>query len=85
MMTIVTRNTPHLDLHGEISAMVEVLLKEFINDNIKQKKNTIVVIHGKSTNILKNEVHRVLHDNKQVKSFKIDNWNTGQTIVELNI
>ena len=82
---LVTSKTPSLDLHGEISSMVEVLVNTFINDNIKMKNKVIVIIHGKSTNILKNEVHRVLKDNKKVKEFKLDNWNLGQTIVELNI
>lgn len=84
-MAIITNKTPFLDLHGEISSMVEVLLLEFINDNVKQKNEIVVIIHGKSTNILTNEVHRVLKEIKQVKSYKLDNWNLGQTIVELNI
>ena len=84
-MVIVTQNTPVLDLHGEIESMVEVLVLEFINDNIKMKKDVVLIIHGKSTNILTREVHRVLKENKNVKVFKLDNWNLGQTIVELNI
>ena len=80
---IVTSKTPVLDLHGEISAMVEVLLNQFISDNIKMRNSVILVVHGKSSNILRNEVHRILKINKKVKQFKIDNWNLGQTIVEL--
>mgnify|MGYP000213020111 CR=1 FL=1 len=30
---IITSKTPHLDLHGEITSMVEVLVNEFINVN----------------------------------------------------
>ena len=82
---IVTSKTPVLDLHGEISAMVEVLLNQFISDNIKMRNSVILVVHGKSSNILRNEVHRVLKLNKKVKQFKIDNWNLGQTIVELYV
>ncbi|MBE6155204.1 MAG: hypothetical protein E7164_00400 [Firmicutes bacterium] len=84
-MIIVTKMTPTLDLHGEITSMVEVLVQEFINDNVKMKKNVVLIIHGKSTNILTKEVHAVLMNNKNVKSFKLDNWNLGQTIVELKI
>lgn len=84
-MTIVTSTTPSLDLHGEIEAMVEVLVLEFIKDNIKMKNSVVVIIHGKSTNILTRKVHEVLLNNKDVKEFKLDNWNLGQTIVELNI
>lgn len=84
-MTIVTSRTPTLDLHGEIEAMVEVLVLEFINDNIKMRNNVVLIIHGKSTNILTKKVHEVLKDNKNVKDFRLDNWNLGQTIVELKI
>ena len=80
-----TSNTPALDLHGEITSMVKVLVDTFIHDNIKEKHEVIVIIHGKSTNILTKEVHRVLSENKMVRSFKLDNWNLGQTLVELEI
>lgn len=82
---IVTSKTPMLDLHGEIEAMVEVLVNEFINDNYKMNNKTIVVIHGKSSNILTRKLHEVLSQNTLVKDYKLDNWNLGQTIVELNI
>lgn len=63
--------------------MVEVLVNEFINDNYKMNKKTLVIVHGKSSNILKNEVHRVLKSNKYVLHYKVDNWNIGSTIVNL--
>lgn len=84
-MAIVTSKTPCLDLHGEIEAMVEVLVNSFIKDHVLMKNEVILIVHGKSTNILTKEVHRVLKENKNVKTFKLDNWNLGQTIVELNI
>ncbi len=82
---MITSKTPHLDLHGEIVSMVEVIVNEFIQDNYKLKNNPIVIIHGKSTNILTKEVHEVLKKNKLVKDFKLNNWNLGETIVELDI
>ena len=82
---LVTSKTPKLDLHGEVSSMVEVLVNDFIKDNILLNNDIIVIIHGKSSNILKKEVHRVLEENKDVKDYKLDNWNIGSTIVELNI
>lgn len=80
---IITNKTPHLDLHGEIESMVEVLVNDFINENILLHNEVVVIIHGKSTNILTKEVHRVLNDNKRIKKYYLDNWNLGQTIVEL--
>lgn len=80
---IITKQTPTLDLHGEVSSMVEVLVNEFINDHYKMKHKLLVIVHGKSSNILKNEVHKTLKNNKYVDSYKIDNWNIGSTIVNL--
>lgn len=82
---MLTSKTPRLDLHGEIVAMVEVLVNEFIKDNINMNNNMVVIIHGKSTNILTNEVSRVLKKNKRVKKFYKNNWNLGETIVELDV
>lgn len=82
---MITSNTPRLDLHGEIVAMVGVLVNEFINDNKVLKNNTVIIIHGKSTNILTEEVHKVLKKNKNVSKYYLNNWNLGETIVEINI
>ena len=82
---MITSSTPKLDLHGEVVAMVEVLVNEFINNNVLLKNEYIIIIHGKSTNILTREVHRVLKDNKYVEEFKLNNWNLGETIVKLKI
>ena len=76
-------NTPKLDLHGEIVSMVEVLVNYFIDENILLENKYVLIIHGKSTNILTKEVHRVLKNNKSVIDFYLDNWNLGQTRVEL--
>ena len=82
---MITSKTPKLDLHGEIVAMVEVLVNEFINDNKKMKNEYIIIIHGKSTNILTEEVSRVLNKNKDVLEYRKNNWNLGEPIVKLKI
>ena len=82
---MITSKTPKLDLHCEIVAMVEVLVNEFINDNKKMKNEYIIIIHGKSTNILTEEVSRVLSKNKDVLEYRRNNWNLGETIVKLKI
>ena len=81
---IITSKTPHLDLHGEIESMVEVLVNDFINENILLHNDVVVIIHGKSTNILTEEVHKVLKKNKDVSKYYKNNWNLGETIVEIN-
>ena len=82
---MITSKTPKLDLHGEIVAMVEVLVNSFIIDNILLKNEYIIIIHGKSTNILTGEVNKVLKNNKNVLEFRRNNWNLGETIVKLKI
>ena len=80
---MLTHKTPRLDLHGEEKALVFALVTEFINDNYKMGNKEIVVIHGKSTNVLTKEVHEVLKENKSVKCFCLNNWNVGETIIYL--
>lgn len=78
-------NIPSIDLHGEVRDSARVLVMEFINDNIKLKNEKILIIHGIGSGALKNEVHKVLKANKKVKSCKLDNFNSGCTVVELYI
>lgn len=82
---IITSKTPVLDLHNEISDMVEVIVNRFIKDNCLLKNDVVIIVHGKSGHIVRDETHRVLKNNKYVKSFKLDNWNLGQTIVEIDL
>ena len=82
---IITSKTPRLDLHGEIVGMVKVLVDEFINDYYKLKVKFIIIVHGKSTNVLTKEVHMVLSKNNKVKQYKLNNWNLGETLIELNL
>ena len=81
---MLTSKTPKLDLHGEIVSMVEVLVNEFITDNLKMGYSEVIIIHGKSTNILTEEVNKVLKRNKNVRKYYKNNWNLGETIVEIN-
>lgn len=74
---------PTLDLHGEYQGSAKILTEEFINDNIALKKRTICIIHGRSGGILKKCVYEILKNDKRVKSYKTDYFNTGCTIVEL--
>ena len=83
-MVIVTSTTPRLDLHGEVSSMVESLVNRFIKDNYLMKKKVVCIIHGRSTNILTKEVHKTLSKNKMVKKYYLNGWNLGETVVELN-
>lgn len=82
---ILYRNLPTIDLHGETGDIAAILVKNFINDNITLRNEKIVVIHGIGKGIVKKAVHNELKNNKNVRSFKLDNFNEGQTIIELNL
>jgi DNA mismatch repair protein MutS2 len=75
---------PELDLHGEYSFSSEVLVKEFINDNIVLHNKKICIVHGIGEGILKKTVHEVLKNDKRIKAYYIDFFNPGCTIVEIN-
>ena len=75
---------PSLDLHGYTRDMIEVLINDFITDNLKMKKYKIVIIHGKGEWILKLKTHELLKKDKRVKKYYQDASNIGCTVVELN-
>ena len=76
---------PSIDLHGYPREMIYVLVDDFINENIKLGKKKILVIHGKGTGVLKEEVRNRFIKDKRVKNLYISMENEGCTIIELNI
>ena len=77
------KNLPTLDLHGEDRITARIKTEEFINDNVKLKNKLIIIVHGVGQGILKEEVHKTLKQNKNVKEYKLNIFNKGTTIVEL--
>ena len=82
---IFTKNLPSLDLHGETRDTARVLINDFIKENIKLKKDKIVIIHGIGTGILRKETQNILKNNKNVIEYGLDFMNEGSTIVRLKI
>lgn len=74
---------PKLDLHGETKASARILVNEFIYDNYILRKEKVLIVHGKGLGILKNEVFKVLKENKLVIDFHLNYYNDGCTIVYL--
>ena len=74
---------PSIDLHGFDRDYARIMINEFIEDNHKLKNETIVIIHGNGTGTIKKTTQDVLKNNKYVKEYKINNFNTGMTIVTL--
>lgn len=78
-----TFHFPHLDIHGETSLTCIAVINSFIKDNIKLKKRSIIIIHGKGSGVLRKATHNHLKHHKNVEKYYIDGMNDGQTIVEL--
>ena len=77
------KNLPQHDLHGEYSFSSEVLVKGFINDQISLHNKKVCIIHGIGEGILRKTVHEILKNDKRIKSYYIDFFNPGCTIVEI--
>lgn len=82
---IFIENFPKIDLHGLDRDTARVLVTDFIKDNIKQKQEIIVIIHGIGSGILRKTVHETLKKNKNVLDFKTFYSNNGSTIVKIKI
>ena len=78
-------NYPKIDLHGEYAVTAYTVVHSFLIDNLKLKNQYVILIHGKGTGKLKEEVQYILKKEKFVKNFHLDPYNLGQTIVELNL
>lgn len=76
-------NIPKLDLHGLDRDYSRILINEFIDDNHKLKNKKVIVIHGNGSGIIKKVCQETLKKNKYVLNYKIDNFNTGMTVIEL--
>lgn len=74
---------PSLDLHGYDRDYARIQICEFLEDHHKMKSNKVIIIHGNGSGILKKMTQDTLKKNKYVLEYKIDNFNTGMTVVTL--
>ena len=74
---------PTLDLHGMDRDYARIQINDFIQDNYQIKNTKIIIIHGNGTGIIKKTTQETLKNNKLVEEYKIDNFNSGMTIVTL--
>ena len=81
--TMFITSLPSIDLHGYDRDYARILINEFIDDQYKLKQENIIIVHGNGSGILKRMTQDVLKKNKYVKEYKIDNFNSGMTIVTL--
>ena len=77
------KNAPSLDLHGLDRDYARILINDFIADHYKIGTKQVIIIHGNGAGILKKTTQNTLKNNKKVENYKIDNFNSGTTIVTI--
>ena len=82
-MITLYKNLPTLDLHGMDRDYARILIHDFLEDQYKMRQECVIIVHGNGTGIIKKITQETLKKSKIVDSFKIDNFNSGQTIVFL--
>ena len=76
---------PTIDVHGYDRDSARVAINDFVNDNVKMKREAIAIIHGIGTGILKEETRNVLSNNSKVVDFRVWYRNQGLTVALLNL
>lgn len=74
---------PTIDLHGYDRDYARIMINDFIEEQYKLKNYKVIIIHGNGTGIIKKVTQETLRKNKKVENYKIDNFNTGMTIVSI--
>jgi DNA mismatch repair protein MutS2 len=75
-----------LDIRGLFTEDIKDLIDVFINNANINSIGEVRIIHGKGTGKLREKVSQLLKKNPSVKSFRLGNWNEGDsgvTIIEL--
>ena len=76
---------PTIDVHGHTRETVYYVVSDFINDNIKLKNKSILIVHGIGEYILAKEIKNRFYKDKRVKNLFITSENPGCTIIELKL
>ena len=77
---------PEIDLRGMASDEAIPILEHFIDNARLGKLNTVTIIHGKGTGVLRQAVQQCLRQQRGLKSFRLGRYGEGEdgvTIVEL--
>ncbi len=75
-----------IDFRGKFSHEIGDALEKFIYDSVNNGLKEVSIIHGKGSGKLREEVKKQLKGNRYVRSFRLGNWNEGDsgvTIAEL--
>lgn len=79
---------PEVDLRGMTSDEAEYVLSSYLDNAFLAKLNSVTIIHGKGTGVLRKSVHAYLRSHPHVKSWRLGVYGEGEdgvTIAELRI
>ncbi len=75
-----------VDLRGMTLDEAEAVAEKFIDDAVLSHLETVTIIHGKGTGVLRSGIHSMLKTNRSVKAFRLGCYGEGEdgvTIVSL--
>ena len=79
---------PEVDLRGMTSDEAEYVLGSYLDSAFLAKLNSVRIIHGKGTGVLRKSVHAYLRTHPHIKSWRLGVYGEGEdgvTIAELRI
>ncbi len=71
--------TSELDIRGMESIEAESVVETFLSTAVMGRLETVTIIHGKGTGVLRKAVHELLRRNKAVKSFRLGVYGEGES------
>ncbi|MEA4941968.1 MAG: endonuclease MutS2 [Oscillibacter sp.] len=74
-----TAASSELDIRGMESIEAEGVVENFLSAAVMGRLETVTIIHGKGTGVLRKAVHELLRRNKAVKSFRLGVYGEGET------
>ncbi len=78
-------NLPKLDLHGYDRETARVAITDYVKENKFIKNSIFMIVHGVGTGILQKATHETLKHNKDVIEYKLNNYNSGCTLVKIRV
>ena len=80
------RAASELDIRGMDSLEAESVVSQYLDSAVMGKLNTVTIIHGKGTGVLRKAVQQMLRRDPRVKSYRLGVYGEGEagvTVVEL--
>ena len=80
------RASSEVDIRGMMSDEAELRVEQYLDHALMSHLNSVTIIHGKGTGVLRKTVHQLLRRHPSVKSYRLGRYGEGEdgvTVVEL--